>query len=400
MSALKNKIKALAETYHKEVITLRRHIHQHPELSFEEVETGKFIARTLQEYGIAFKHGIAENGVTGLIEGRNPGKKIIALRADFDALPITEVNDVPYKSKNEGVMHACGHDVHTASLLGTARILHELKDEFDGSVKLIFQPGEEKAPHGALLMIKEGVLEDPAPSVIFGQHVHPPLKAGKVGFKPGLFMASQDNLYMTIKGKGGHGALPYNCIDPIPIMAQVVTAFQQIVSRKANPAIPSVITFGNIYTSGGTTNIIPNEVYLEGTFRTFDEQWRKEAHEHMREIAEGITKSMGADYELNIVKGCPSLINDTPVTLRAEARAAEYLGNEKVAELPFRMTSEDFAFYSQQIPAVFYRIGTGNPEKGTTHPVHTGNFDIDEDALNVSTGLMAWLAVCELGYHS
>jgi len=396
MNTIKNKIKTLAKSYHQEVIAIRRHLHQYPELSFHEVETGKYIAKILKEFGIPHEHGIAENGVVGLIKGKKPNNKTIALRGDFDALPITERNEIDYKSKNEGVMHACGHDVHTSSLLGVAKILNQIKEEFEGTIKLIFQPGEEQLPGGASIMIKEGVLENPKPSLIFGQHVHPPLEVGKVGFKPGLFMSSNDGLYLTIKGKGGHGALPQDCVDPIPIMAQMITALQQIVSRKANPTIPTVLTFGNINTIGGATNIIPNEIRMEGTFRTMNEKWRGEAHQLMLNLATKIAESMGGSCEFKIVKGVPFLWNDELATLNAKQNAISYLGAENVVDLPIRMTSEDFAFYSQKMPAVFYRLGTGNIEKGITASVHTNTFNIDEDALEVSIGLMAWLAVCEL----
>ena len=263
---LKERIKELAKTFHKDTIAIRRHLHQHPELSFEEVATGKYIASQLEKIGVPYETGWADNGVVGLIEGNNPTAKVIALRADIDALPILETNEVSYKSKNEGKMHACGHDVHTASLLGAARILNELKSEFEGSVKLIFQPGEEKLPGGASLLIKEGVLENPAPATILGQHVHPPLEAGKVGFRPGMYMASADELFMTVKGKGGHGALPHECIDPIVLTSHIIVALQQIVSRNANPTMPTVLTFGKINSTGGATNIIPYEVKLQGTF--------------------------------------------------------------------------------------------------------------------------------------
>lgn len=394
--ALQDKIKKLAKQYFQDTIELRRHIHQHPELSYQEVETGKFIAKQLEVYKIPYEHGCAVNGVVGLIKGKNPNKKIIALRADIDALPIEEANDVPYKSKNKGIMHACGHDVHSASLLGAARILNKLKKEFEGTIKLIFQPAEEKLPGGASIMIEEGVLENPSPNGIFGQHVHPPLSVGKVGFRPGMYMASADELYLTVKGRGGHGALPHNCIDPVLISAHILTALQQIVSRKSNPTIPSVLTFGKINSLGGATNIIPNEVRLEGTFRTMNEKWRKKAHKAMKKMAKSIAKSMGGACAFKIVKGYPALINHDDLTVKAKEKAIAYLGAENVIDLPIRMTAEDFSYYSQKIPACFYRLGTGNPQKGITAPVHTNTFDIDEKALEISTGMMAWLAICEL----
>jgi len=394
---LKEKIKRLAAEIHPEIIEIRRHLHSRPELSFQEVETGKFIARKLGEFGIPYEQGWGGNGVVAIIEGKNPKEKIIALRADIDALPIVEANDVPYKSKNEGVMHACGHDVHTSSLLGTAKILNTLKGEFQGTIKLIFQPAEEKLPGGASILIAAGVLENPKPAIIFGQHVHPPLEAGKVGFRPGMFMASADEIYVSVKGKGGHGALPHECVDPVLIASHIVVALQQIVSRNANPFIPSVLTFGKINSIGGATNIIPNEVKLEGTFRTMDEGWREEAHRRMKNMAENMATSMGGICSFEIVKGYPFLKNDEPLTLRARSFAVEYLGAENVVDLPMRMTAEDFAWYSHQIPACFYRIGTGNVAKGITSPVHTDTFNVDEDCLVTGTGLMSWLAVKELG---
>jgi amidohydrolase len=393
---LKEQIQQLAEEGFQEVIDIRRHLHQHPELSYQEVETGKFIANRLSQMGIPYEHGVAENGVVGLIEGKNPNSKTIALRADIDALPIEEANNIAYKSKNEGVMHACGHDVHTSSLLGTAKILFALKEHFEGTIKLIFQPAEEKLPGGASIMIKEGVLENPKPVSILGQHVHPPLEVGKVGFCPGKYMASADEIYVTITGKGGHGALPQDCIDPILIAGYLITALQQIVSRNANPSMPTVLTFGKINSVGGATNIIPNQVKLEGTFRTMNEEWRFDAHRRMKRIAEGIAESMGGSIDFNIVVGYPNLYNNEPLTNRSKQLAVEYLGADKVVDLPIRMTAEDFAYYSQEMPACFYRLGTGNQEKGITSPVHTNTFNIDEDALKLSIGLMAWLAIGEL----
>ncbi len=397
---LKEKIKHLAEKFHSEIIEIRRHLHSHPELSFQEVETGKFIARKLGEFGIPHEHGWGENGVVGLIKGKNPEKKVIALRADIDALPILEANDVTYKSKNQGVMHACGHDVHTSSLIGAAKILNSLREEFEGTIKLIFQPAEEKLPGGASILIEEGVLKNPAPAAILGQHVLPALEAGKVGFRPGMFMASADEIYVTVKGKGGHGAMPHDCVDTVLIASHIVVALQQIISRNANPLIPSVLTFGKINSTGGATNIIPGEIKLEGTFRTMNEEWRAEAHRRMKKMAENLAEGMGGSCHFNIVKGYPFLKNDEPLTLRARSHASEYLGEENVIDLPMRMTAEDFAWYSQKIPACFYRLGTGNPARGITSPIHTDTFDVDENSLTTGMGLMSWLAVKELEMYT
>jgi amidohydrolase len=393
---LKEKIQLLAKAHHAGAVEIRRHLHQHPELSFEEVETGKFIAARLASSGIQHEHGWGGNGVVGYIEGKNPGRKVIALRADIDALPICEANEVPYKSKNEGVMHACGHDVHSSSLLGVAKILNELRNTFEGTAKLIFQPAEEKLPGGASILIREGVLENPKPEAILGQHVHPALPAGKIGLRPGMFMASADEIYLTVKGRGGHGAAPHDCVDPVLIASHLVVALQQIVSRNANPIVPSVLTFGKIYSTGGATNVIPNEVTLEGTFRTMDETWRTEAHHRITKMAGGIAESMGGSCVVRIEKGYPFLVNDEELTQRVRSLSVEYLGSENVVDLPMRMTAEDFAFYSQEMPACFYRLGTGNEAKGITSPVHTGTFDVDENCLETGIGLMSWLAIKEL----
>ncbi|KAA3629914.1 MAG: amidohydrolase [Bacteroidetes bacterium] len=393
---LKEKIKKLAEEWHEDTILIRRHLHKHPELSFEEKETSAFIAQKLSEFGIAFENNIAGYGIVGLIKGKNPDKKITALRADIDALPIKEANSVDYCSVNEGIMHACGHDVHTASLLGAARILNELRDEFEGSIKLLFQPAEEKLPGGASLMIKESALENPSPETILGQHVHPPLEVGKIGIRSGIYMASADEIYITVKGKGGHGALPNDCIDPVVITAHIITALQMVVSRNANPNMPTVLTFGHIESEGGSTNVIPNEVHLKGTLRTFDEEWRFEAHKKIESLISNIAEGMGGSYRLDIKVGYPCLVNEPELTGKVKSRAIDYLGEENVVELPIRTTAEDFSFYSQVMPACFYRLGTGNKAKGITSPVHTNTFDVDEDCLKVSTGLMAWLALSQL----
>lgn len=393
----KDKIKELAKRYFDEVVAHRRYLHQYPELSFEEKETGKFIAAQLEKLGIEFQHGIADNGVVALIKGKNSNKKVIALRADFDALPITEANDVAYKSKHQGIMHACGHDAHTASLLGVAMILNDLKEEFEGTIKLIFQPAEEKLPGGASIMIKEGVLENPKPDLIIGQHVHPPMEAGNIGMRSGVYMASTDEIYVTVKGRGGHGAMPQECLDPVVITAQIIVALQQVVSRFADPTIPSVLTFGKINSTGGATNIIPNEVKLEGTFRTLDEDWREKAHKRMKKIAVGIAEGYGAACDFTIVKGYPVLKNDDAVTSKVWKYATEYLGQQNVEHLPIRMTAEDFAYYSQEIPACFYRLGTGNQAKGIgKSALHTNTFDIDEDSLLTSIGTMAYIAIAIL----
>jgi amidohydrolase len=398
MDQLKSKIKTLSKEYLSENISIRRHLHAHPELSFEEYKTSDYIASKLREYNIPFVQGIVRTGIVALITGRNALKKTIALRADMDALPITEANSSDYKSVNEGIMHACGHDVHSASLLGAARILNDLKSEFEGTIKLIFQPGEEKLPGGASLMIKEGVLENPKPQSIFGQHVFPSMETGKVGFRAGMYMASTDEIYITVRGKGGHAAMVNEYVNPLLISAAILTELNKEfmdsgTSKNGKP--PTVLAFGKI-TGHGATNVIPDEVKIEGTFRTMDEKWRIEAHQKMKKAAEEIAKKMNGSCEFNIMLGYPYLVNDIKVTNNAISAAKEFLGDENVEELPMRMTAEDFAFYSQQVPACFYRLGTGNKKKGITSGVHTSTFDIDEQALEIGAGLMAWLALNEL----
>ena len=394
MSTLKIKIQQLAKQSLPEIVQLRRYLHAHPELSFEEYETSKYIAAYLTSLGIRFETGIVKTGIVAIIEGKNPQKKVVALRADMDALPILESNQVVYVSQNEGIMHACGHDVHSASLLGVAKLLNELRDEFEGTVKLIFQPGEEKLPGGASLMIKEGVLENPKPNSMFGQHVFPSMEAGKVGFRSGMYMASTDELYLTIKGKGGHAAMPADYINPLLIASEVLLALNKEFMHKKSET-PTVLAFGKI-TGNGATNVIPDEVHIEGTFRTMNEAWRAEAHAKMQHIAKEVTQQHKGDCVFRIELGYPFLVNDDAVTTCARKAAEDFLGAENVEELPMRMTAEDFAFFSQQIPSCFYRLGTGNKSKGITSGVHTSTFDIDESALETGVGLMTWLTLNEL----
>ena len=393
--SLVDRIKGLAAEYSADTIRIRRHIHAHPELSYQEYETAKFVASELKAIGLEPTEGVAETGVTAVIEGKNPEKRTIALRADMDALPIVEANDVPYKSLNEGVMHACGHDAHTASLLGTARILNSIKDEFEGSVRLVFQPGEEKNPGGASLMIKAGVLENPEPRHMVGQHVLPYIPTGKIGFRSGMYMASADEIYLTVKGKGGHAALPDKAIDPILIASHIVVALQQVISRNADPKLPTVLTFGSIH-GGSATNIIPNEVKLKGTFRALNEEWRFEAHKRITKMAESLAEGMGGSCEVNISVGYPYLVNNPETTQIARTAAEAYVGSDNIVDLSLWMGAEDFAYYSQQVPSCFYRLGTGNEAKGTTFGAHTPNFNVDEDALELGMGLMAWIATEEL----
>lgn len=389
-------IKSLAKQYAADSIATRRHLHANPELSFHEYNTARYVAEQLKALGLTPQEGVANTGVVALIEGtKAPSGRVVGLRADMDALPILEANDVSYRSTVDGVMHACGHDVHTASLLGTARILNVLRDQFEGTVKLVFQPAEEKAPGGASLMIKDGVLENPAPGSMLGQHVAPNIPVGKIGFREGMYMASTDELYLTVKGKGGHGAMPDQLIDPVLIASHIIVSLQQIISRNRKPANPSVLSFGR-FIADGVTNVIPNEVTIQGTFRCMDEEWREDGLRRMQKMAEGIAEAMGARCDFEVVRGYPYLKNHPELTRRTRAAAVDYMGESNVVDLDLWMAGEDFAFYSQVVDSCFYRLGTRNEARGIVSGVHTPTFDIDEAALETGPGLMAWLAVQEL----
>ena len=392
---LKEEIKQSAQNIHSNTIENRRYLHTHPELSFCEFETSAFVKARLDEIGISWKT-MAGTGIVAMVQGEKPSDRVIALRADMDALPITEANDVIFASQNKGVMHACGHDVHTSSLLGAAKILQSIKSKFGGTVKFIFQPGEEKIPGGASLMIKEGVLENPKPDAIIGQHVNPGIDCGKIGLRDGRFMASMDEIFVTVRGKGGHGTQPHQNIDPVLITSHIIVAMQQIVSRMADPMLPTVLSFGKLI-ANGAINVIPDEVYMEGTFRTLDDKWRDEAHILMKKMAENLAGSMGGSCDFKIVRGYPPLVNDEKLTGQVRTFAEEYLGKENVLDLDVWMAAEDFAYYSQVAHSCFYLLGVGNKEKGITSSLHTPTFNIDESALGISTGLMAYIAVKRLG---
>ncbi len=393
------KIKQLAADNASWVKDIRHHLHSNPELSFQEFETSKFIINKLQELGLEIETGYLKTGIVATLKCKNPESKTIALRADMDALPIHETNDVPYKSKNIGVMHACGHDVHSASLLGVAKVLNEIKDEIEGTIKFIFQPGEEKLPGGASLMLKEGLLAKHPSSKIFAQHVTPQIETGKVGFKSGMFMASTDEIYIEVVGVGGHAAMPALYNNPLIIASELLLKLNEIFSSENLKNIgietPTVLAFGKII-GEGATNVIPDKVNIEGTFRTFDEDWRKAAHQKIKEICDIVSKENKASININIIIGYPFLVNDIEVTENAKKSAIEYLGKENVIDLDYRMTAEDFAFFSQQVPSCFYRIGTGNIEKNIMSNVHTSTFDIDENSLEVMIGLMSYIAINEL----
>ena len=386
---LKEKIQTLSEKNFDEFVQIRRHLHAHPELSYQEFETSKFVQQQLQTLGIPFEV-MAGTGVVGIIEGKNPAKKIIALRADMDALPITEKNEVEYRSKNEGVMHACGHDVHTTCLLGAAKIFQELRSHWDGPVKLIFQPGEERNPGGASIMINEGVLQNPAPQAIFGLHVHPPRATGKLSCRGGQVRARADDIYITIKGKGGHAAAPHLTADTILIASHLIVALQQIISRNRNPFYPSVLSICSIQ-GGHTTNVIPSEVKLMGTFRALDEEWRFKAHELIRKQATELVHAMGGEIDLHIDVGYPSVYNNEKLYTVARALAEDFIGADHVETTEMRMGAEDFGYYTQKIPGCFYRLGVMNESKGISSGVHTPTFNVDENAIEIGMGMMAWL---------
>lgn len=389
------RVKQLAEKYYPLALETRRHMHKFPELSFHETQTSAYLCAALDKLGVPYKKGIVNTGIVAELKGKNPGKKVVMLRADMDALPIKEANQVSYASQNDGVMHACGHDVHSACLLGAAAILNELKDDFEGTVKLIFQPGEEVLPGGASLMIKEGVLRNPDVQKAIAQHVHPAMEVGKVGFRSGMYMASTDEIYITIKGKGGHAAMPADYNSPLLVAAEVLLELKKKFPNDGSFKVPTVLAFGKIE-GLGATNVIPDKVDIAGTFRTMDEAWRKEAHNIITSTINSVCEKSRASADINIEKGYPFLVNDAELTANCRAAAIEYLGEENVEELPLRMTAEDFAWFSQVLPVCFYRLGTGNKAKGITSGVHTSTFDIDEEALKTGTGLMAWLTIKEL----
>ena len=377
----------------KNLISWRRHLHRHPELSFEEKNTSLFIQEWLHERNVEFTSGWAGHGIVASVIIDKDDPKFYAFRADMDALPIQEENQKEYCSQNAGVMHACGHDVHMTCLLGAIEIILQNKELLKSNLKFIFQPGEEKLPGGASIMLKEGAIDVPNCKGIFGLHVQPSMEVGTVGFRSGIYMASSDELYISVKGKGGHGAMPQDTIDPIFLASSIIIGLQEIISRKSHPASPSILTIGKINSVGGATNIIPSEVKLEGTFRAMDEEWRTKAHGLIKKTCEGIAESFGGSAEVNIVKGYPVLINDEHLVQSAKQIASQILGTENVINLDIRMTSEDFAWYTQQIPGCFFRLGTGNSSKGITSGVHTAVFDVDEDCLMIGVKTLSQIAL-------
>lgn len=392
---LKEKVKSLSGMYLQEVIAIRRHLHAYPELGFQEERTSDYIVSRLSDYGISFRQGVAKTGIIGVIEGNKPESKIIALRADMDALPIHEKENREYRSCTDGVMHACGHDIHMACLLGAAKILNELKNEFNGTIKLFFQPSEEMFPGGALAMINEGALENPSVQNVFGQHVLPQLETGKIGLKAGKYMASTDEIYLTVKGKGGHAATPELVVNPLYIALTILLELEKEFNKNKPQDSTSVLTFGRII-GEGRTNIIPDEVTIDGTIRAFDETWRAKAHEMITSVASAVAKDMKGSCEVKIAKGYPFLVNDETLSLQTKQLAIEYLGAENIVDLEMRLTAEDFAYFSQKLPSCFYRLGVRNEEKGITSNLHTSAFDADENCMITGMGLMAWIALNQM----
>lgn len=386
---MKEKIKQLAQENAEEIIGYRRWLHQHPELSQQEVGTMNFVAEKLRSFGLEPRTGIGKTGCMAMIRGgQDPDSYCVALRADYDALPITEATGLPFASQNPGVMHACGHDMHTSSLLGAAKILSQIKDHLRGSVMVIFEPSEELYPGGARMMMDDGLFDEVVPNEIYSFHCLPEMDYGKVGMRKGKYMASTDELYWTVKGVGGHGATPHLSVDPILIASHIVVALQQLVSRNASPMMPTTLSFGK-FIGSGRTNIIPDEVKMEGIIRTFDEQWRLECHEKIRKISCGIAESMGGECDLFIDYGYPYVFNDDACTQQVYDNAVDYLGKEKVEWLDMRMTAEDFAFFAQKIPACYFRVGIHIPDTPFCN-LHRPNLMVDERSIELASGLEAY----------
>jgi amidohydrolase len=375
-----------------DVRSWREHLHRFPEPSFHEKNTMLFVSEVLRKFGIPHEVNVAETGVVAWISADYHTKEdaCIGLRADLDALPIQEENDVPYKSEIDGWMHACGHDVHTSILLGAAAILQAHRNDLKKPLKLIFQPGEEMNPGGASLMMKAGVLQNPTVEKMYALHVFPEMEVGNIGLRAGLYMASSDELHVEIKGVGGHGALPEKCVNPIEMGAVWMSKAKERIERSCPQDVPHVLTFGR-FEALGSTNVIPSQAQLKGTFRTMDESWRSKAHQILAEEAAAVSQQFGGTIELQVSKGYPFLKNDEHLTRQTSNLFERIFGESQIHELALRMTAEDFAFYSQEIPVCFFRLGVGNKEKGITYAVHHPRFDIDVDALKM--GVMALCSI-------
>lgn len=389
---LQQKIKKIAHSLYPQIVEIHRFLHQHPETAFQEHSTAAYIAEVLKKHHISFAEGVAQTGLVGQIDGIEPDSHTIALRADMDALEIEEDSGLPYSSLTPGMMHACGHDIHMASLLGTILILHQLRKTFKGRVKFLFQPSEEKNPGGASVMIAEGALEQPQVQQMIAQHVLPELEVGKVGFRKGAYMASTDEIYLSVSAKGGHGGIPHQAVDTVLIASHIVVALQQIVSRRAKPFIPTVLSFGR-FVANGQTNVIPPKVEIAGTMRTFDETWRRQMQDEIKRIAQGVAQSMGGDCQLRVSHGFPSISNDEILTELMIQAAKDYLGKDKVVEIDMRTTGDDFGFYAQQLPTCYYRLGTSKPNGTSPAGLHTAQFVAEEESLLTGMGLMAWLSI-------
>ncbi len=391
---LKN-IRFLADQHYDMLVRWRHDLHRHPELSFEEHHTHQYLCDQLDQLGIHDLQTVAGTGLMARIEGKNPTGKTLVLRADMDALPVEEENDVFYRSQNAGVMHACGHDVHMTCVLGAARILEDIRDQWEGTVILLFQPAEEKVPGGALQVVESGLLAGYHPDLILGQHVDPTLEAGTVGYRPGKYMASTDELYLTVAGKGGHAALPDKVTNTPYVAARILTGMEDLVEKESPAGFPSVLRFGKVE-AAGATNVIPDKVSMEGTFRTFDETWRNTVHHKITALAKETADQYDAQATLEIRKGYPVLENDPAATSGAMNFSASFLGKDKIIPLELRMTAEDFAYYSRIAPSLFFRLGVTAPEQNTIHHLHTSRFDIHEPVLSLGAGHLAWLTYCFL----
>ena len=389
---IKQKIHQKADTCFEEVTRIRRHLHMYPELSFGEKETSAYIRSLLDDWGVAYRYPFVQHGLLAEVSGHDPDGPVLALRSDMDALPIEEQTGLDFASQNKGVMHACGHDIHMASLLGAIMVLKDLSAHFRGKILFIFQPGEEKLPGGAKLMMEEGIFDKVQPDMIIAQHVLPEMETGTVGFRAGPYMASSDEIYITVRGQGGHAALPEKINDPVLMASHMLITLQQEINRKAPKGTPTVLSFGKLI-ADGAMNVIPDEVQLEGTFRTMNETWRKEAHQLIERVIRGIADSMGGEALLEIRHGYPVLKNDPGITARARSLAIDLLGEKYVEDMDIRMTAEDFGWFSNAYPSMLYRLGVKAAKTEEILPLHTNRFSAEESSLKTGLTMLSWLAV-------